>query len=222
MRFFSSLVLFTFVTGCYDAESTVGGPEPREACTTSDDDDRDGFLNDADQDCWPPDATAPEADAGTAPVDAGSPAVDSGMPPASGCARGTVDVLVSWLAAEAGPTTINGCWGTQTAGGAIVCEGPAAEWQVPLVGCSAPYANIACTLQNVPVGLHLRFIAQVRTTAGNRWSLEGPPATVTARGALSVREDRDCNRTFETVRSSDVRVVAGTGGGSNHEVVVGR
>ncbi|TAK04911.1 hypothetical protein EPO33_02840 [Patescibacteria group bacterium] len=211
-----SFALLTSIAGCYDADSTGDGPEPREVCNNTVDDDGDGYLNEADQDCWP-------ADGGPAPVaDAGPrPAADSGPvapPPVSGCAAGTTRVRFYWRSdLDLRYAQVQGC----RPGGACIVE--------RFVGmdgeCSSDTGTVVCRLDRVPVGDRVDFNAYGETADGSEvWGVGlDEHGAVQTRGTLFVSEDRNCDSVWDIDRTDAVAVVGITeGGGRNWSFVVGR
>ena len=207
MRFSLVFVLLsTFVAGCYDSESTGGGPEPREVCGNGIDDDGDGHIDDADQDCW--------RDAGVA--DSGSAAVDSGSvtPPAPRL----VNVRLYWRSGldlrfgqvqgclhDGGPCIVDRLVGT---------DGP----------CSTEGADaVVCRIANVAVGTRLDFNAYGERSDGSAvWGVGlAGDGTVRTIGTMYVSEDRDRDSSYDVDRTSAV-VVNTEGDGRNWSIVVGR
>lgn len=216
MRYLASLALLTvltFVAGCYDSEATGTASEPRDICGNGIDDDGDGFIDGADQDCWPADGGAPSV------VDAGPrPAGDSG--PVAPPAPRLVNLRIAWRSdQDLRFSQIQGC---RYDGGACIVErfnlGTDAE-------CAADLGTVVCRLSNVPDGMRFDFNAYGQRPDGTEvWGvgLDGAGAVRTV-GTIFVSEDRDRDSTYDVDRTSAVRVVGITeGGGRNWSYVVGR
>lgn len=218
----SSLVLFIgiLVAGCYDSESTGGGPEPREVCGNGTDDDGDSYVDAVDQDCWPADGGLPPvADGSPAERDAGPrPPGDSG--PGTPPAPRTVDVRLYWRSdLDLRFAQIQGC---RYDGGPCIVD--------RFVGTDGPCSTegadaVVCRLANVAVGTRLDFNAYGERSDGSAvWGIGlAGDGTVRSIGTMYVSEDRDRDSAYDVDRTSAVSVVGiAEGGGRNWSYVVGR
>ncbi len=226
MRYSLVFALLTFV-GCSVSE-TARRTEPREVCGNGLDDDGDGHLDSADQDCWLADVGTPPvvADSGSSPpVDAGSsPSLpDAGTPPVGGCATGTINVRLYWRSdLDLRYAHIQGCRG----------ERCVVERFVGMDGeCSSATGTVVCRLANVPIGTRLDFNGYgelVETVEGREdvrqvWGVGLRNGAEYQTGAYFVSVDRNCDAVWDVDRTGAVRIVGITeGGGRNWSYVVGR
>lgn len=193
---YSLVLLSVCLASC--VSRNVDGFEPRDVCGNGLDDDGDGHLDGADQDCWPADAGAPQPDAG-------------------GCAADAVNVRLYWRSdLDLRYAQIQGCLGER-------CN---VERFVGMDGeCSSATGTVICRLNNVSIGARLDFNGYGERSDGSAvWGVgldgEGRERTV---GTMFVSEDLDRDSTYDVDRTGAVRTVGITnGGGRNWSYVVGR
>lgn len=219
---FALLSVASVFTACTVGDDGPSGSEPREVCGTPEDDDGDGFLNDADQDCWP------AADAGP------GPAADSG--PGTPPPPALVNVRLYWRSER--PLDFAQIQGCLHDGGPCIVDrfnlGRDDECAVHGEGA------VVCRLSAVPAGTRIDYngFGQIfqRNAAGEIVrNADGSPVVaevvwgvgldgtggVRTIGTMFVSEDRDRNSTYDVDRTSSV-VINTEGDGRNWSIVVGR